>query len=251
MTKMTALNLEEQIEEISAKLDILQTDHQHPSPEFDDTLSNGEPTTAKKALDQKASLEQCLSVCQQLLTHINTIKPVVFENTEDAPGMKYMRGEEVTLLGPRLISNALELCSQNLKATERHIRDLQDGPQGGSQSRSKSDEARVMQQLESAQKCLDIVKDAQQHRVNIFENIDTAEDSRQFIVSTIGDLIKATGLTIGARAVNIMGQMNDESLQKMVDNYPSATHSRDSVSETGVTFEKRHGLGKAVQQSRS
>ena len=240
MTQMTALNLEEQIEEISAKLDLMQTE-KHPSSE----ISNGEPT-AKQALDQKASLEQCLSVCQQLLTHIDKIKPSAFENIEEASGMKYTRDEEVTILAPRITSNVLELCSQNLKATARQLRDLQ----GGSQSKSKSDEARVMQQLDTAQKCLDIVKEAQQHRVNIFENIDTAEDSHQFIVSTIGDLIRATGLTIGARSVNIMGQMSDESLQKMVDKYPSATPSRASVSEAGVAFEKRHGLGKAVQQGR-
>ncbi|KAH8589567.1 hypothetical protein B0O99DRAFT_581513 [Bisporella sp. PMI_857] len=248
MTQITALNLEEQIEELSAKLDLLQSEQHYPSSDIDSIQPTGESTTAKQTLDQKASLEQCLSVCQQLLVHIEEIKPSVFGNTESATGAESTRDllEDVTVLAPRITANALEICTQNLNATARYLRDLQEG----SQSKTKSDEARIMQQLDSAQMCLGIVKDAQQHRTNIFEKIDTAEDSRQIIVSTIGELIKANGLTIGARAINIMGQMNDESLQKIANNFPSTTPERSSSPETGVTFEKRHGFGHTIQRGR-
>lgn len=246
MTKMTVSDLEEQIEEISARLELLRSDQQRPSCDIDSTQSRGESITAKQTLAQKASLEQCLSVCQQVLIHIDKIKPSIFENTRDDLGTENTRDfvEEVTMLAPRITVNALEICSQNLQATVTHLRDLR----GGSRLKSKSDEARAIQQLESAQKCLDIVKDAQQHRVNIFENVDIAEDSRQFIVSTIGELIKATGLTVGARSVNVMGQMNDESLQKLADSFTSTTPNRLSSSEASVTFEKRYGYGKTTHQ---
>jgi len=240
MTKTTASNLEDQIDELSARLDLLRTKPQQSISDVNGAIS------AKQTRNQKASLEQCLSVCQQLLEHIETIKPSVTETMGNNAGEGETSPKEVTMLGPRIAANALEICTQNLRAAEIHLRDLHEGHR----SQSKSDEAQVIQKLTSAQQCLDIVKDAQQHRVNIFEQIDVGDDSHQIIVSTIGDLIKANGLTIGARTVNIMGQMSDESLQRVTDKIHASLPERSPSPHGNVTFEKRYGYGKTVQQGR-
>lgn len=234
MTKTTASNLKDQIDELGAKLDLVRfTQHNDVTD-----------TTKKQTLDQKTSLEQCLSICQNLLLHIEEIKPSVSEKAGDTSNNAALEHvDEVNILAPRIVSSVLELCTQNIKTAETHMRELHES----NRSKSKSDEARVMQQLNSAQQCLNIVKHAQQHRINTYEKIDTGEDSHQFIVSTIGDLIKANGLTVGARSVNVMGQMSDESLQKLTEKLPSPVPQKSaSPYHQNVSFEKRHGYGKTV-----
>ena len=238
MTKKAASNLEEQIEELSAKLDLLNSEQHHPP--------NGLST--KQTLDQKASLEQCLSVCQQLLDHITNIKPLVPQVLEDATKTSSLQDtvEDIEVLVPRITANAIDICSQSLNTTARYIQDLQEG----NQSKYRSNAAQVMKELNTAQKSLEIVKEAQQHRVNTFESIDTAEDCRQVIVSTIGDLIKANGLAIGARTVNVMGQMNDESLQRITDNFRLPTPEKSPSPETEAAFENKHGFGHTIKKGK-
>ncbi|KAK5077838.1 hypothetical protein LTR64_003761 [Lithohypha guttulata] len=245
MTQDTTSDLEDQIAELSQRLDVLQSEKSQTSPEDSSCQKNGGSVTTKQTLEQKASLEQCLIVCHQLLDHIEIARCSVPKSTMNATSSTtatYMTGG-VDNLAPRLTADALQMCTHSINAAAQHLQDLQgsrrppDGPDG----------SEIMQQLDRARQCLDIVGKAQQQRVNVFENIDTAEDSFQTIVSTIGDLIRANGLTIGARAVNIMGQMNDDSLQKITCDLRMDVAGKPSSEHVDTTFEKKHGFGHTIQ----
>lgn len=56
---------------------------------------------------------------------------------------------------------------------------------------------------------------AEKIRVNIAEDVTTVEDSRQVLVSTVIDLITAHKVTAGARSLQCIRQMSDETIQQM------------------------------------
>ena len=64
------------------------------------------------------------------------------------------------------------------------------------------------------------------------------DDGRQAIVSTIGDPISAKRITAGARSMQLMGQMSDESLQHFSRD---RHHATEKGPKTGGGFEDRHG----------
>jgi hypothetical protein len=240
MTKNATSDLEEQIAELSAKLENPQS--AHPSPYSLEIQSGNEPYVLKQTQDKKSSLEQCIVVCHRLLDHIEEVKVSVSESDAIKTMSENSIARDTELLAPRLTADALRMCTHSLTATAHHLRDLR----AGNKSANGSDETRIAQQLDRAQECLDIVEKAQQYRVNTFEKINIAEDSFSTAVSTIGDLIKARGLTIGARSVNIMGQMNDESLQMMTYTLRPVASRNPPPTKTPTKFEERHGFGQTM-----
>lgn len=125
----------------------------------------------------------------------------------------------------------------------QHLRDLR----GLGNVQEKLVEGQVMQQLDIVRECLNIIEQGQEQRVNVYTNIKTGDGSFQTVVSTVGDLIKADGLTIGAGAYNIMGQMSNESLQSIAQKVQINVSEPTPVPEGGPTFEKRHGFGHTMQ----
>ena len=67
-------------------------------------------------------------------------------------------------------------------------------------------------------------------RVNVFEEISAAQDARQAIVSTFGDVITAKRVTAGVGATQILGHMSDSSFQQLVGR-------RDGKDSAGTAIE--------------
>lgn len=82
---------------------------------------------------------------------------------------------------------------------------------------------------------------AGQDRTNIFEDVSITDNGRQAIVSMIEDLISAKRITAGARLMQPMGQMSDESLQHFSRDRHHATEEKGP--KMGDGFEDRHGAG--------
>lgn len=244
MTQNTTLDLEEQITELSDRLNLLQSEDFLAFSETSSGQRDSEPIVAKQTLEQKASLEQCLTVCHQLLNHIHAAERSL---PRDAAGVVGTVGGQYTVAGvdslaSRLTTDALQMCTHNINAAKQHLEDIR--KEG--KLPDETDQDQMMQQLDTARQCLEIVGKAQEHRVNVFENIATAEDVFQTVVSTIGDLIRANGLTIGARSVNIMGQMNDDSLQKIAGDLRTNMVQRSTPEHADTKFEARHGFGHTI-----
>ena len=234
-SKTAAANLEERIEELSVKLELL---HSEKSPS---AVEGTHLAEEEQAMDQKASLEQCLSICLRLIDHIRTFRP--------SAGLDGIEGidESVKDLGlsvPRMTNDALDVCTQSLRKTAQHIQDISDEDR----SKADMDEAEILEQLGGTRNCLEFVRQSEQNRVNIFEKIVQSEDSRVAMVSTIGDLVRGTDINIGPRAISLMGQMSDESLQKGVETFTSSLHSRSERPTAGkpFAFETKHGSGRTM-----
>ena len=103
---------------------------------------------------------------------------------------------------------------------------------------------------ESIKQCLDIctkaTEEVAQDRVNVFEDVNMAEDGHQILVSTIGDLISAKRITAGARSIQWLGQMSDASLQQLSQKRYSDTEGTRQGAEVGAVFEGRHGTGRKL-----
>lgn len=244
MTRDTTSDLEDQIVELSERLEVLQGESAAISSTGSSRHGQQEPVAAKQTLDQKASLEQCLVVCRQLLDHVEVARRSIPQETSSvATEDDHDATTQTDGLAPRLTADALQMCTHNINTAAQHLQDLL----GTRKTPVEPEASRIMQQLDSARRCLDIVgKAQQQHRVNVFEDIDIGDDSFQTVVSTIGDLIRAKGLKIGVRSVNIMGQMQDESLQKITSNLHANAAEQLSTKGADVTFEKRHGFGHVI-----
>ncbi|KAH6629795.1 hypothetical protein C7974DRAFT_413554 [Boeremia exigua] len=236
LSKTATANLEERIEELSAKLELLHSSEKNSSLVEDTHLAE-----EQQALDQKTSLEQCLSICLKLIEHIHTIRPVAFPD-----GLQGMDAavKDQGMSVPRMTNDALNVCTQSLRNTAQHIRDIADEDR----SKAEMNEAEVLEQLGGVRKCLEIVRQSEQNRVNIFEKIVQSEDSRVAMVSTIGDLVRGSDINIGPGAISLMGQMSDESLQMGVGTFTSSLTSRSTrpATERPFAFEKKHGSGRTM-----
>jgi hypothetical protein len=230
------MNLEERIEELSIKLDLLRSDNRSPSSNTPYLVGE------KQTLEQKASLEQCLSICLKLIGHIESVRPVTYSDGENTSSFGVVREANMSI--PRMMDDTLDVCTQSLNKTAQHIQDIAKE----NQTKVEMTEADIIQQLGGTKKCLEYMRKSEQERVNIFEKIDAAEDSRMIMVSTIGDLIRGIDVKIGARGGSVMGQFSDESLQKVVEIYspPDPSRSDTTSGARNPSFEQRYGSGKKV-----
>lgn len=245
MTQDTTSDLEDQIIKLSYKLKVLQGEGAATSSPDSSRPEHQEPVTTEQTLDQRASLEQCLAVCRRLLDHVEVAMRSMPQDTAGVASTidDDYAARQIDSVAPRLTADALQMCTHNINTAVQHLRDLQEMKE----TPAEPDACRIMQQLDSARQCLDIVGKARQRWVNVFEDIDSGGESLQTVVSTIGDLIQAQGLKVGGRFVSIMGQMQDESLQKITDNLRTNLAERLSTKNIDVTFEKKHGFGHVIQ----
>jgi hypothetical protein len=114
----------------------------------------------------------------------------------------------------------------------------------------------MKEERDSISQCLNICTDASDlagnPRVHIFENIKSADDSHQLVVSTIVDLISAKHITTGARSAQWFGQMSDETLQQLSRNHKLALPEEKKPSLTvHHGFHHRYGAGYQLDHSQN
>lgn len=105
------------------------------------------------------------------------------------------------------------------------------------------DRMRAVSDADSAAGCI-------VERSNVFEDITIEENSYNFAVSTVGDLVTARRINLTGRSYNVAGQLTDESFQKAVETFArnGLQPARDNDSEE---FHKRHGRGVALTRGTS
>lgn len=85
-----------------------------------------------------------------------------------------------------------------------------------------------------------------------FEDVKMAEDGRQVIVATLGDLISAKRITIVPRSLQVLRQMSDDSLQVSLRSAAPPKEQSSSPSLTtpgaGKKFVAKHGFGQKLEQ---
>jgi predicted nucleic acid-binding Zn-ribbon protein len=176
---------------------------------------------------EQESIQQCINICTDVAAHIDSVRPKIAPHMspqDDRLLITTIAGAGVS--AQRDTDRVLVRCKDDLTTMLSQMRDrLHDVTrrqetlsQQHSVSEDQAKEKNALQEeLDSIKQSLKICEEAfrkaQPDRTNIFEDITMAEDGHQIMVSTFGDLVCARRVNAGARAIQWLGQMSDESLQ--------------------------------------
>jgi hypothetical protein len=224
------------------------------------SASCGDPADSGPLLQERDSTKQCLDICAQVSKHIAGVQPNVFENI--AVPADSDQTPVTTLLGlisaRQVINDALTVCESTLSKTssrlERHLDEVESELQSLASESSiasfevdsehgvrKADGESTKHSLAYMAKVAEDAKGA-----NVYEHFKLGEDANTIIVSTIGQLISAKYVSIGARATTLMGQMSDETVQSVTKSLPQrnlTTISENQQRGMPREFEGRYGAG--------
>lgn len=217
-----------------------------------DTNHSSQGQNPQEIETERASIEQCLRICATMDQHIQELqselhhgsvqtRPKEGEDSSLKPESHASHITEKRLEDCRLeISfTSAELGARLKDANHRLEKLIKPSPLTGTVSAPTNLD--FEQDVQSIKQCLSLCEEATQkatsERVNVFEDVGMAEDGQQVIVSTIGDLISARRITAGSRSAQVLGQMSDESLQLLSNNFSnghaSSNHSAQSDSVSG------------------
>ena len=210
--------------------------------------------------EERASIEQCLRICEEVSSHIEEVQARDLVLTSTLTGERPASVKLGGITTARVnTSKTLENCKRGLGVTSSELKmqlnDLntrvaklsQDGETLGGHA---LDNQSMKEELESIRQCLAICTQATeqvaQERVNVFEDVVMSNDGHQVIVATLGDLISAKRITVGARSTQWLGQMSDASLQQLSKDRDDDGVRTGRDPESGAHFEGRHGAGRRL-----
>ena len=102
-------------------------------------------------------------------------------------------------------------------------------------SDSNAELQRLREERDDAQLGVRVCQEASQHlsqtRVNVFEDVSAAQDARQAIVSTSGDVICAKRVSAGVGATQVLGTVSDASFQLLLRSRDEDGYGQTSVRE--------------------
>lgn len=211
--------------------------------------------------EERASIQQCLKICENVSTHIDQVQANTFADISTPSGEHRATTRHDRISLPQVTtSRTLESCKRGLSATysllKMQLDDLNDriaetSQQEGILNAEGPGSQSTKEQVDSIKQCLAICTQATeeivQDRVNVFEDVNMADDGHQIIVATLGDLISAKRITVGARSTQWLGQMSDTSLQQLSQNHSSVAEGTRPDTEVGAIFEGRHGAGRKLR----
>lgn len=214
MIQSTTLDLQEHLHDIDQKINHTSDDKTCQDIAIDEVVMKSERECTIK----------CLEICTQV--------DIVLEEQKhfmESGKLSTTASGSGPLASQDILANSLQSCRSNIKLANTELMrrlqylstrlDSDTVDPARAASSDPSETQRMAEEFESIRQCLNICmqasEEAEKVRVNIVEDITTAEDSRQVLVSTVGDLITARRVDAGARSLQCIGQMSDETLQQM------------------------------------
>lgn len=192
--------------------------------------------------EERASIEQCLVVCDKVSRHIDKVQQEHFPaqgnhgelQKNDVSSRRQHPSDQITT--QRLENCKIEIgltsaeLRSRLKEMDNRLSNLPKAPRTNDNAVESTGSVMINEaEFESIKQCLTVCQDATERisneRINVFEDVETGDDGKQFIVSTFGDLIAARRVKAGARSGQVFGQMLDESLQAAFKVVPQADYS--------------------------
>lgn len=220
MIQSTTTDLTDHLYDIDNKL--RESDQERDSSE--------DSVDGKAILAERASIVQCLQICGQVSNFIEERQQRMADKAADPKASDTDAGSGgKSSFAQQVMHDSLQGCKFNIKSANAQLStrlqylstSLSNAPPDvleASPDRHQ-DREEMIKEIEGVRRCLDIctqaTDEAEKARTNIMEDIATAEDSRQILVSTVGDLIAAHRVTAGARSLQAIGQMTDETLQHL------------------------------------
>lgn len=189
---------------------------------------------------------RCLEICMQVDTVLEEQRYFV-----DSGNLSSLASRGAHPASQEILADSLQSCRSNIKSANAELmKRLQClstrlGSDTADPARAASidppERQRMAEEFQSIRQCLNICmqasEEAEKVRVNIAEDITTAEDSQQVLVSTVRDLIAARRVDAGARSLQCIGQMSDETLQQM-----SRAHGVSRAELARPLTESRHAV---------
>ncbi|EDN07436.1 predicted protein [Histoplasma mississippiense (nom. inval.)] len=175
------------------------------------------------------STQQCLQICTDALEHIDKLKPKILTENPTAfipPLGIGTIGNSNSGSSKYVINCILQKYKQKLLTAssdlKKHAERLKARLEAMSQTVKVEETVeweQIQEERNSLRQCLAICAEAAEQtkkvHFNEFEDVLSADDSHQVIVSTVGELISAKLITTGSRSAQSLGQMSDETLQQL------------------------------------
>lgn len=199
--------------------------------------------------EEDESLKQCITICAN-----------VFKSVDNSRSRKYSTGEkQLSSPGLRDVDNAVTVTKEMLVEFQDRLSEystildslpmgLNEKPQASSwqgAEHMKSDNAEPNDTREDSDS--DTPDPAETARKIILEDIASADNSHQLIVSTIGDQISAKRIFTGTMSLQLLGQMSDDTLQKLSKDRSSHVSKRESQAQTGQDKFNQYGVGRDLR----
>lgn len=187
---------------------------------------DNEPDEMKRRLqDEKECILKCRDICTEVASHIETVRPqipqsssaVYVDDTASILADKAVTRDTEQATGRcKDPSGVLPQLTRSLEEVAHRQQILQRRPASPNQhTQQQKLHAEIESIKQSIEMGTEVSKQVRSERTNVFEDITLADDGHQVIVSTCGDLVLAKNISAGARSRQWLGQMSDESLQRL------------------------------------
>lgn len=221
-------------------------------------ISNDDAIERQQMQEERDSTQKCLDICAEVSSHIDQLQPNAFINISAAYQVPVTTLSDLTS-PQQVVSDTFKACRDNLAngtaRLERRLQDINNRLQNLSLQPLDVSDERVTEQNQLQEEreyikqgldiCAEASNQANQKHTNVWEDISTGDDVREFLVSTVGDLISARRITLGSGSVLVSGQMSDNSLQQLSQDLSNIGIKNVVGPQTGIgtQFEDRYGAG--------
>ena len=216
--------------------------------------------------EEKQSLQQCLDICSKVSSFIKDIENSLQQNTsadskEDLKLHRTTLGAYSQTKTRGILTEFQGRIANNASELKNRLRELDDKISILTQDKSdnQGENMRYIRdawdERASLVQCLGICADASKManaaRTNELEDIVSDNNSRQIIVSTIGDLVSARHIVTGSGSLQCIGQMSDETIQHLSwkGNQFESEKPDSEVRNYQSDFDSRYGAGYQIRMS--
>ncbi|KAH7119874.1 hypothetical protein B0J11DRAFT_534780 [Dendryphion nanum] len=208
--------------------------------------------------DERESIQNCLDICTAVSSHIDSVRPKVVTGIRSDDQVRPSTGgvglsarQDTDRVLGRCKDDIADMLSQLNDSLTDVIRRQQTlsrrHPISGEQ---EAEQEKLQEEIDSIKQSLLICdrasKKAQSDRTNVFEGVSMDDDGHQVLVSTFGDLVFAKNVSAGARSTQWLGQMSDESLQRLSQARVSSSPNQalETELQPAPQFEGLYGRGR-------
>ncbi|KAH7014492.1 uncharacterized protein B0I36DRAFT_299420 [Microdochium trichocladiopsis] len=250
----TAYNLETQLQRIQDKMDALET------------VTSPDPTVTVDLTDEKAVTEQCLRICEEAQAVLQRLqaeqpgnRPAAGEthqsplpasgSTErgaggDDGGGRFQEQFQAQVMTATALAESQLRLADTISRLQQRLGVVLDATSGGDPDRER---ARLQEDIAMSKQCLEVCNLASSlssQKIHVVGEVVADEDCDQVVVTTLADLWNVKKVMAGRNSAQLVGSMDDASLQKLSgDRY----NSRFGAVPTSVVLP---GAGAATRPDR-
>ncbi|KAJ5688278.1 hypothetical protein N7536_010897 [Penicillium majusculum] len=198
------------------------------------SLSSGEMESSNVQMmeEERESTQHGLEICDQFSAYIERTRSTLLEKMTRDPTISEVGPSPIghnnipwLILAQALTSAEREVINSRLSLLQHHHerggqprvlhyqKSLPQGDKIGEQNESQEEADNIKESLNFFDR---ISQETSKNRTNYFEDITTGDRSTQAVVSTLKDLISARRIISGSDSLQVLGQMSDDSLQRML-----------------------------------